>query len=145
MTTKFEVVYERHTYVTREGDPEDRWDRDDTAADISIDGVRLSERYFDVVLPTDYDPSKPLYLLWANYNTGDSFGHDANQTEWIDIFQDEQKAYAAAKALESFKDDNNTYSGTYIRDDGSSCTVHLPWLGYFESLNSVNVERVKVL
>lgn len=146
MTAKFSVDYDRYTYVTREGDPEDRWDRDDTAADITVNGVRLTDRYFDVVLPTTYDPSKPLFLLWANYNTGDSFGHDRNQTEWIDIFQDEQKANEAAATLAKCTDRNySNYSGTYIRDDGTSCTVHLPWLGYFESLNDVIVTPVRLM
>lgn len=138
--TKFYVKYDRYEYITRECDPEDQWDRDDTAAEITVTGVVISKgnEYFDVALPQDYDPSKPLYLLWADYDTGDSFGRDGNRFEAVDLFQDRDMADAAKSELE------RSESEGYTRDDGTYIKYYKCWDGYFEYLNDLHVEPVTV-
>lgn len=137
---RFTVVVRILGYVTCEGDPESRWDRDDTAADIYVDGVRPvgSDDYYDVTLPSPMDESKRLYLLWADYDTGDSFGRDCNRFEAIDLFQSYERAQEASNALNA----GESYSVDYARDDGSIITYCRPWVGYFENLNALHVEEV---
>lgn len=144
MSTKFTVDYDSYTHTTREPYPDDDWDRGDTHTDVSINGVVMcdSDKYFDLVLPGDYDPSKPLYLLWASYDTGDSFGRDGGKAEFIDLFQDHERAQAALKVLQQATDDS--FEGSYIRDDGTPIKIYVPWVGYFESLNYITVESVYV-
>ncbi len=139
--TKFVVLQDSYSYVTRPADPNDEWDRDDTAANLLVSGVRIADRYFDTALPSEYDPSKPLYLVWADYDTGDSFGSYCNKFEAIDLFQDEQRANKAMNDLHK----GSGYTRIYTRDDGRKIEYHCPWEGYFESLNCIHVQEVKVV
>lgn len=142
--THIAIDYTRHEYVTRERDPTDSWDRDCTAADIDIYGIELvldgEKSYRDISVPFEIDRNKSYLLLWADYNTGDSFGRDDNQVEFIDLFESIEKADAARKKLS----DSTDYSTKYTREDGTEITVHIPWQGYFESLNSLNIAVVRV-
>jgi hypothetical protein len=135
-----QVDYNRYEYVTREGNPDDRWDRDDTAADITINDIRIvtTDQYHDIAVPFEIDPDKSYFLLWADYDAGDSFGNDANQVEFIDLFETEEKAVEAQKWLEKPE------SVGYIRENGAGVTLYKPWTGYFENLNSINVDIVRV-
>lgn len=142
MATHIRVDYDERRYVTRARSPGDEWDRDDTAADISINGIEIvpEARYRDITVPFDVDINKSYILLWADYNTGDSFGHDENYVEFIDLFETIERAQAARKALEN----STGYSCTYVREDGSEISTSIPWDGYFESLNELRLEVVSV-
>lgn len=135
----FKVIVDIREYYTREPE-EDEWDNGETAADISIQGVEFAERYFDVALPQEYVPG-PLYLLYANFDTGDSFGRQRNKFEAVDIFQDRARAEAAQRALTNSEEGN----ASYVRDDGSTIQYSCPWHGYFESLNYLELEEVAIL
>lgn len=136
----FKVMVEINEYQTREPNG-DEWDSGDTAADISIQGVEFAERYFDVALPQEYDASKPLFLLFANFDTGDSFGRQCNKFDAVDIFQDRGRAEAAQRALTDSEEGN----ASYVRDDGTTIKYCCPWHGYFECLNYLEVEEVAIL
>lgn len=136
----FKVIADIREYYTREPNDDDQWDSGETAADISIQGVEFAERYFDVALPKEYTPG-PLYLLWANYDTGDSFGQYCNKFEAVDIFQDRARAEAAQRSLTDSPEGN----ASYVRDDGTTIQYSCPWHGYFESLNYLEVEEVAIL
>lgn len=137
----FKVMVDINEYQTREPNHDDQWDNGDTAADISINGVEFAEHYFDVALPQEYEASKPLYLLYANYDTGDSFGRQCNKFEAVDIFQDRARAEAAQRALTNSQEGN----ASYVRDDGTTIQYSCPWHGYFECLNYLEVEDVAIL
>ncbi|WEM34355.1 hypothetical protein [Xanthomonas phage X1] len=142
MATHVRIDYDEHRYVTRAGSPDDRWDRDDTAADISINGIEIVSEagYRDLSVPFDVDINKSYILLWADYNTGDSFGHDRNYVEFIDLFETIERAQAARKALE----EGTSYTRSYVREDGTGVSTSIPWAGYFESLNELRLDVVSV-
>lgn len=136
----FKVIVDIHQYSTREPNEGDEWDSGDTAADISINGVEFAEHYFDVALPQEYIPG-PLFLLWANFDTGDSFGRQCNKFEAVDIFQDRARAEAALRSLRDSLEGN----ASYVRDNGTTIQYSCPWHGYFEHLNYLEVEEVAIL
>lgn len=140
MTTHITVEYTRDVYVTREGDPEDCWDRDSTAADLYVEGIRVvsNANYRELTVSFDVEPGKSYWLVWADYDTGDSFGRDGNQIEFVDLFTDMDTAIAAAKSVEKTK-------GKWTRQDGVRASMCVPWEGYFENLNGINVQCVKII
>ena len=140
--THIRVDYTSDRYETSEADPNDSWSRSSTAANNSVHGIDVVAEagYRDITVPFDVLEGETYYLLWADYGTGDSFGHDDNQVEFIDLF----RTYEAAKAAHDALYDIRGFSGGYVRDDGTRISVHVPWNGYFECLHSINITEVSV-
>lgn len=150
--SKIDILYDRWSYVTRERDPEDEWDNDSTAADWTVHGLKLVEdkAYSEMTVAFDVVKGKTYYLVMADYGTGDSFGSYDNYLEFVDLFQTHEAAKAAELALLTPppKDPNNwysTYQRTYVRDNGESVTVSVPWEGYFDHLNDLHILEVEVV
>lgn len=143
MNSIVEVVFDREERITRARDPDDKWDNDCTEADISVHGIKVvdEENYRHMAVPFKVVSGQTYYLLWADYNTGDSFGSYGNQVEFVDLFQTYEAAEIAKQELLSSK----KYSTKYTRDDGTRIDFYIPWEGYFESLNELNIESVGVV
>lgn len=142
--TALRINHTRREYVTRPRDPDDRWDNDSTEALIYIHSITEVKKadYKDVDVSFSVEHGKDYYVLWADYDTGDSFGRYCNQLELIDVFQTYAAADKARKELEELGEE--CYSREYTRDDGAIISIHIPWAGYFESLNSINIDSVKL-
>jgi len=139
---KINVIYDREEYVTREADPNVAYDNDSTAASIHIHGIEVAkEGCCDGAAPFDLKKDRTYYLVWADYNTGDSFGKYGNRMEFIDLFETKELAEQCAKAAR----DTPTYTYAFKRENGIEIKQSAPWIGYFESLNDVNVKEVKLL
>lgn len=80
MISNIKVDYNEVGTITRRGDPNDRWDRDDTASSYTINGiVKVGEdEYQDLTVPYEVEKNTNYFLLYCVYSTGDSFGHDAD-------------------------------------------------------------------
>lgn len=151
MPTFLRVNSERHEYVTREGDRDDEWDRDDTASDWTFRNVYIVDEKsnWDLVLPFDVKEGDDVWVVSAVYSTGDSFGRDDRAcVEYIDGFLDKHKARACARAIEASRksyDDRTEKNAEWIREDGSEAKLdYVPWNGYFESLDDVNCDYLEV-
>lgn len=145
-----DILHDRYTYITRERNPDDEWDNDDTAADWTIRGIRVVDRGGDFEVPFEIEKGKTYFLVMADYDTGDSFGRYCNYLEFIDLFQTAEAAEAALKALgkpltgkPGQSDWEYKYSREYVRDNGETVKVYIPWEGYFESLNDLYIIDVE--
>lgn len=142
--TQIFIPYRRHEHTTRERDETDSWDRGDSAASIYMGNAIFTsdDSYKDgqwIEVPISFVPGRKYFLLWADYNTGDSFGTSHNQIEIIDIFRYRREADRWRLHLLR---DSSRHSETYRRADGSPSSLYKPWSGYFESLNDLNIEEV---
>lgn len=135
----FEIKINSNTGDNYNDDNYDEYSRADTYTSFTIEGVIFSKKYFDVTLAQEFDPSKPLYLIYASYDTGDSFGCDYGRFEGIDIFQDLEKAKNAVEELEDDK------KHEYTRENGKVIKYSKVWDGYFENLNYIEIIEVEVL
>lgn len=110
-------------------------------------GVSLDkERYFyPESVPIDFEVAKEdiVYIVWAEYSSGNSFGSgDRNHTDVIHIFKDKDLAWDAYRILEG--SDGEGYSKWTVKfksDSGKEISYCRPWIGYFESLDSIYVEE----
>lgn len=105
-------------------DPDDSWSRDSTDGTVTVHGARRvdKDRYGTLSVAGDIAAGTPVFLVWAQYSTGDSFGSDGGQYELLEVLTDKTAAEARAAFYRSVTD----YS--------------VPWNGYFENLDFVRVD-----
>jgi len=128
MTTyiKFDVQVE--TYSIGGYDPEDSWSRDSTEGSCYVTGATIVEKdgYDTLGVEEEISQGDTIYLVWAEYTTGDSFGRDGGNYELLEVFTDKQTACDRVTHWENI----TGYS--------------VPWNGYFECLDGVNVTTLEV-
>lgn len=123
---KFDVQVDTH--VTRAADPDDKWDNDSTDGTVTVSSCTLidADEYGSLPCSFPVKVGDTIYLVWAQYSTGDSFGSYGAQYELCAVFDNPSDAEKEKDRLENTSD----YS--------------VPWTGYFESLDSLNVESFVV-
>ena len=137
-------------------DPDDPWSRSSTSQENYIEGIALLQgRYGDLYVPFKPVHDQDYYLVSVVYSTGDSFGTDDGQIEFVDLFQTLEKAEALVQLIEQdYKQNPNFEHGkpyetknriAYKRDDDTEGFVHTStWKGYFEHLTDVRVDLVRL-
>jgi hypothetical protein len=148
---RLEVVNDHYSHTTRHPDTNDRWDRGNTHSNWTVSGLRLTNReYGDVTADFEVMAGDVLYMVYAIYSTGDSFGRDENgRIDYITVHKSGEIARANEKALNAkttLKGKNGDYEWNVNlqTDSGIVFPYHVPWLGYFESLTGVYVEAFEV-
>lgn len=151
---KVTVSVSTYEEITEEADPDDSWDRANTEK--SIDGwsavksdAKVTDDYWymdetiTVEVPEDTDEVFAVYVV---YSTGDTFGYDAGQVSIADVFDNEDDAH---DLRDKYKEFDNT--GGYGRNsivpvdfEWNGKRYGIPWAGYFEHLEHVGVETIKV-
>lgn len=144
--TNIRIIHDCYTHVTREGDPNDRWDRDSTEQSHTIRGFEVVEedRWGDFKVPFEIDPAKEYYLLAVYYDTGDSFGTDGNRIDMIDLYDDIELAMESKRRILENNKNEEGYSVTILNPLGKEYMISASWKGYFENLNDVEIHRVKM-
>lgn len=129
--------------TSREPNPDDDWDRGDTHTDHHIRGITVGSGHFSETIDVCFRPVPGLtyYLLYANYDTGNSFGHDSGRVDFIDLYYDETLAWDMARKLMKEASENR-YDYEITMQNGKTQSYHAPYIGYFESLNDIVVVGV---
>ncbi len=146
------VVANDYTDVTDEADPEEDWSSDSTSSTHDILGLQQVNNleHFDITIPFDLEPNVPYYLVYGLYSTGDSFHSETGVIEYIDVFKSLEAAKLCQELLEehyrtidkvSFE---KASSCELIHDDGTIYKFYVPWNGYFENLESIDIQGVFV-
>ena len=145
MITRINVIDEVFYGVSREGDPNDTWDRDSTYEDHNVTGIRVVEGYSDLEVGFTPEPNKDYWLLYGIYSTGDSFGTDDGRISYVDLYEDRGVAEENAKRLRKHNEGNeDCYSCKLIHESGKEYQFHVPWKGYFERLSYLEVKAVRI-
>ncbi len=136
--------------VTRERDPEDSFSGEDVscwsgAADALVaTGAQKAE----IAVPFEPEDGEELFLVSLTYSTGDSFSHTSGIREEVAAYRTEAKARRAEAMIRAHYEREGggwRYAPLALEaEDGSLQSVGVSWIGYFESLESVEVERCKV-
>ena len=145
MGVKLEVVYDEYTTNLGGYDPDNRWTRDSTDREITITGIEIVDKCFDTVCQDDVVIGDQVGLLWATYSTGDSFGEDGGQTEFIQVLP-LSKMHILKQNAETIMSANNADSQSVKLLDayGETYKMGCPWYGYFENLQSIYIDRLTV-
>lgn len=107
--------------------------------------VKKVDEYPDVTSTLDLPPGTNALVVWAEWSSGDSFGNGIrSNAEAFGIFTDMNSAVELRDALYA----NNMTSEdacTVLTSDGQTFrSTYLPWSGYFERLENVNIDVVTV-
>lgn len=133
--------------------------RDSTDTDNTLVGVRLvmskeamvkslKDEYIpspDVLIGADVNVGDIVYIVWAEYSTGDSFGNDGGVVEYIAAFVSETKAWNCQRYIQNTG--NRSHGGRtkpyeIELEDGTKQVLSCPWHGYFEHLEDVHVTEI---
>lgn len=154
-----------NTQVVRTADTTDEWDKDDTETITTVLGVeteettRENEMYCDIAVPFKVVSGKDYYLVFVVYSTGDSFSHEDGVVNYIDLFETREKAEKLAQIIQEhysycsneqrWQDKKkkppkgySEFSLQYLNEEGQQMTLGVPWTGYFERLQGINVQKV---
>ena len=150
MKTKIVIIDKTYGGYSRTPDYDNKWDSGDQFTDHTIRGFRIAKKseYRDLVASFVPKKNVPYYLLYAVYDTGDSFGRDRGKIEFFDLYNNLEAAETSSKILEGFTSkhkDNSAafdYSVTIFDNKFKPYKTTVPWLGYFESIQGVYVETV---
>lgn len=101
----------------------------------------------DISVPFDIDPYRYYYLVSVIYSTGDSFNHNKGEIDYIEMYEEEEMAIATKKAIEvayKSKDKEDRYGVDILNNSGVSYRISASWVGYFESLEEVRIDRIQL-
>jgi len=113
-----------------------------------LGSVSLSKTYDSDIVDIDYDIQKDdiVYVLWAEWSSGNSFGYGENNSyDIIHVFRSKDIAKKAYEILISPATDFDEWSVNYETDTGISVNYFRPWLGYFERDLTLHLDIAEVV
>lgn len=151
---KIVVTAETEEWSTRERDPNDEWDIGDTDGRVSnvvayVDSIN-EHFYYGASAGKEIDATAgdTVYAVVADYNSGCTFGQSGGHADVLDFFVSNEEAEALAEAALKPDGKEDRYGRTENRYDYSFTfggrEYSRAWVGYFESLNSLDVWQVVV-
>lgn len=130
--TKIYLDKTSYTIITRENNGEP-YDGEDTSTDWTFGEVSLLKGSESFETDFDVNDGDKIYVVVAVWSTGDSFSHHSQgESEIFGVFKTEEEADNFKTYFETVSTDN------YYVDWGGR-KIHLPWYGYFEHLDYVEV------
>lgn len=156
--TKIYYSFDSYSHVTRHSDPDERWDADDTSTTwrapdkVSLEKQRDSWREETDDLPWDVKPGDIVFMVWVQYSTGNSFGRsDGEYHEVVGWYQNAEDAYKCRDAIDGdarkpyeYGQDGNKVGVPTFDGKGTRPLYTGSWKGYFESLDHVSIETLRV-
>lgn len=109
-------------------------------------GIKKVKEGADIATTFDIDVEKKYYLVKVTYSTGDSFGSHSGNASYLDLFETRKPALELKQALEKhnpnlYKDYTQRFTLRCNRKD----YYVMQYFGYFEHIESIDVEEVSVL
>lgn len=126
---------------TRDPDPDDRWDRGNTSTSHYIQGISIVDTEVSDFNLENIKVGDVVYVIYAIYSTGDSFGNDT--CGGFEVIIMNSNSDIATKNYDIIvKNQNNRDRGTVelTLDNGNIMSYYPPWNGYFENLEDLRLE-----
>lgn len=118
---------------------------DNTLVGIARKGVECPDVVSDLNIPVGED----AWVVWIEWSSGDSFGWGNNSyTDVIGIFrkQDYDSAESLKRQIENHGEgEKYNFSYKFETPDGQKFEGHASWVGYFDRLSGVHIEKVTVV
>lgn len=107
----------------------------------TLDGVSITDEYPDIVTTLTVQPGDTLYIVWAEWSAGDSYGLAIKRFhETFGAFRDMDSARQLEAALQERKLANvRTADGQTFR-----LAVPRPWGGFFDRFENLHIQAIDV-
>ena len=127
-----------HTFITREKDPDEKWDANstDTSHNIQSFSVARKNEYFDFVTDICVVPGRKYTLIYVLYSTGDSFCNIGGEIDFIGLYDTEDNTAIIHENVCKLQEVKGS-SVTLTAENGEKYEYGIPWQGYFERLETV--------
>ena len=136
--TAISVISDYREYTTRKPATDDRWDNGDRKRVWTVEGLKIGEDEHRLEI-ADAVPGDYLHLVYAVWDTGDSFGrYEGNYMECFAVYRTYEKAQAAQQTL--YAADDKNHRAIIVLEDGTEMSYYIPWFGYFDCLNYIQIE-----
>ncbi len=140
---KVELTFHSETHVTYTPDEDDKWGRECTYTERDLFELFLVEDHSEIcgyTLEIDEEivEGDEIYVLFAEYSTGDSFGDDERWGFWF------VEASRDHIFLEVIKDKLQKGKTVITNRTGKKYNVQIPWAGYFGNLDELHLMKLKV-
>lgn len=154
-TTLEVALHKRLVEDYRSGEQYGKWRRAyvNTFRSVTLLRTEQDRNWFGEKVPVAF-PVKPgdtVFVLWAEYSTGDSFGREEGTTDIITVFQNYDTALKARDAIYTKvrgpEDPNwRTRATISLQLDGTKTPYdyYAPFMGYFERLDTIHVTPATV-
>lgn len=118
-----------------DGEQFGHWERSCSQSFMSISPVKKAG-YSDISSNLEFAPGTVVYVVWAEYSSGDSFGSDYRcHSQPVGVFSNLE---TAKKVQEHASKETNYTADLYIDDE--RVYYYAAWVGYFEELNEMHIE-----
>ena len=111
----------------------------------SFTGIELcKDDYPDLIALEEYEPGDPVYIVWAEYSQGDSFGWaNRGRTEILIALKNLEDAKRVQKLAMLFKPEGYVYYFPF-EFGKHTAEIYCPWLGYFEQLDEIHIDKAYI-
>jgi hypothetical protein len=153
MTTDIEIINHSYTEITKERDPNEEWDGEDTITSNSIQGFKIVKpndkwKQVDLTIGFEIKPDKTYYLVSVIHSSGDSFNHNSGEIVYIELYENIEMAEATKKIIEDSynrKHKEESYGVEILNNSGTLYKISSsPWVGYFERLEEVQIDCIQL-
>lgn len=117
-----------------------------------LNGISRNDQYPDITSTLDIQAGDDVYVVWCEWNSGDSFGNgQCAGYEAVGVFKDQKAAIEFAQWIDRQDRDSDSVSlyeekkKVFKACDGQVFEFgYMPWTGYFERLVKVHAQSVKM-
>lgn len=107
----------------------------------TLEGVTITKEYPDIVTTLAVGAGDTVYVVWAEWSAGDSFGIDIKRYyETFGVFRDMASARQLDQALQQRK------LKTVDTDDGQHfrLPVPRPWGGFYDRFENIHIHETTI-
>lgn len=132
-----ELDVEEYTEKTSIPNPDDDWGRANTHTSRTFGELKIVEKDGYNSFALDCNFGDTIYLIIAEWSTGNSFGRDENSN--YDIVTAYTDLKLAKENLSILKKVSKDESVEITFQNGKKMKYYRSWLGYFERLNNLEI------
>jgi hypothetical protein len=147
---KLYINYRSYTYVEEDtlGEDGPYTGFRETSTDLTVNHLSRNskETFFDDIEVSDeVFKADKAYLIIVRYSTGSTFGRDSGCYKFVAVFASKEDAIKVATEIDNhYKNEKSHSFRPTIKNLAYGSTIDCAWRGYFERLESVDIEALAI-